>query len=384
MSSQPAASPEPARVVVLGAGWWTQGWHCPHLSRHPHAIIAAVVDTSPTPRSAISELESLEALGARYGCPTFSSFDAVLEASVVFDGVIVCTSHASHAALGQRALAAGKHVLMEKPMTTDVEEARALAAAAAARPELFFAVNNTASWRPQAHAAAAWVKAGSVGRVRHVACVMHSPLLWLFDDPANVGWTKPTGSMRGNGFAWGQLSHLLAWVLQVTGLEPAKVSCTMTFSEASGADLNDAAVFRCVCGASISLTGSGAVPGNAHEDVGGDGGENHPHAGKHVSVRVFGDDGSLVYEGDDQDPSSGDLVLLRRDGGRETVKEFLFENYEAEGTGPESVQAFLGACRGLAPGPPGVDAAVGLDVVRCISGMYDSAVDHGGAQIPLA
>ena len=295
MSSQPAASPEPARVVVLGAGWWTQGWHCPHLSRHPHAIIAAVVDTSPTPRSAISELESLEALGARYGCPTFSSFDAVLEASVarrrrgtrrrpdryppsrrrgdtrrsqVFDGVIVCTSHASHAALGQRALAAGKHVLMEKPMTTDVAEARALAAAAAARPELFFAVNNTASWRPQAHAAAAWVKAGSVGRVRHVACVMHSPLLWLFDDPANVGrtgraafdmpvvllrpsrrtmparqrrkncrrrtsyivrrWTKPTGSMRGNGFAWGQLSHLLAWVLQVTGLEPAKVSCTMT------------------------------------------------------------------------------------------------------------------------------------------------------------
>ena len=43
---------------------------------------------------------------------------------------------------------------MEKPMTTDVSEARQLAAAAAAKPHLFFAVNNTASWRAQAHAAA--------------------------------------------------------------------------------------------------------------------------------------------------------------------------------------------------------------------------------------
>ena len=50
--------------------------------------------------------------------------------------------------------------------------------------------------------------------------------------------------------------------------------------------------------------------------------QSHPHSGKH-SVRVFGDAGSLVYEGDDQDPSSGDLVVLTRDGGRESRKRFL-------------------------------------------------------------
>ena len=46
--------------------------------------------------------------------------------------------------MGAKFLAAGKHVLMEKPMTVDVAEARVLAAqATAAAPELAFMVNNT-------------------------------------------------------------------------------------------------------------------------------------------------------------------------------------------------------------------------------------------------
>ena len=144
--------------------------------------------------------------------------------------------------------------------------------------------------------------------------------------------------------------------------------------------MHDAAVFSCENGASISLTGTGAVPGNAHGD---DSDESHPHAGKHVSVRILGSEGSLVYEGDDQDPSSGALQLLRRDGTRETMDGFLFENYEADGTGPESVQAFVAACRGADPGPAGVSGEIGLDVVRCIDAMYASAVDRGGAKVEL-
>ena len=373
------ATPPKARVVVLGAGWWTQGWHLPHLHRHPDAEVVAVVDPCANPRSAISTLISLKELGVKYNCATYDSFDACLASGLEFDGVIVCTSHASHSKLGAQALAQGKHVLMEKPMTTDVSEAIALRNASQKSPSLFFAVNNTASWRTQAVTARRWVRDDQlIGKVEHVACAMHSPLLWLFDDPANVGWTRPTGSMRGNGFAWGQLSHLLAWVLQCTGLRPVDVSCSMVFSPNSGADMHDAAVFSCENGASISLTGTGAVPGNAHGD---DSDESHPHSGKHVSVRVFGDAGSLVYEGDDQDPSSGDLVVLTRSGDRRVEPGFLFENYEDTGTGPESVQAFIKACRGL-DHFRGIDAELGLDVVRCIAAMYASATD-GGKRVAL-
>ena len=45
------------------------------------------------------------------------------------------------------------------------------------------------------------IAAGKLGAVEHVACLMHSPLLWLFDDPKNVGWVAPSGAMLGNGFA---------------------------------------------------------------------------------------------------------------------------------------------------------------------------------------
>ena len=178
----------------------------------------AVVDPCANPRSAISTLQPLKELGEKYGCATYDSFDACLDSGLEFDGVIVCTSHASHSQLGAQALEHGKHVLMEKPMTTDVSEAISLRSASQKSPSLFFAVNNTASWRTQAVTARRWVRDDALlGKVEHVACAMHSPLLWLFDDPANVGWTRPTGSMKGNGFAWGQLSHLLAWVLQCTG-----------------------------------------------------------------------------------------------------------------------------------------------------------------------
>ena len=101
-SAEGMADAPKARVVVLGAGWWTQGWHLPHLQRHADAEVVAVVDPCANPRSAISTLIPLKELGAKYGCATFESFDACLDSGLEFDGVIVCTSHASHSQLGAR------------------------------------------------------------------------------------------------------------------------------------------------------------------------------------------------------------------------------------------------------------------------------------------
>ena len=68
-------------------------------------------------------------------------------------------------------------------MTTDVAQARQLAAAAAAAPTLAFMVNNTGNWRAQCRAAHDTVAVRRrVGAVQHVQCAMHSALLWLFDD----------------------------------------------------------------------------------------------------------------------------------------------------------------------------------------------------------
>jgi len=221
------------------------------------------------------------------GVPIFGSCEEMIadEAAMAeIDGVIICTAHACHADMGSKFLAAGKHVLMEKPMTVDVAEAHDLAAkATAASPELVFMVNNTANYREQFFEARKLVEDGELGEINHALCVMYSPLMFLFDDPANEGWVKPTGTMvqsdgSGNGFGWGQSSHALAWVLAVGGLDAEEVTAITHRSEKSGADLMDAALIRCK-GCAMSFSGGAMWPGNEHGDEA---------TGKHFDVKIFG------------------------------------------------------------------------------------------------
>merc|ERR1712166_1166381 len=370
-------SPAPARIAVIGAAWWSQGWHLPQLERNPDAEITAIMQRSEQPTAAKFlnlTLETKTQLAERYkGVPIFSSCEELLadeEALAKVDGVIICTAHSCHADMGMKFLKAGKHVLMEKPMTVDVAEARELAkVAAAAAPKLTLMVNNTANFRDKCFDARRLVEAGELGDIHHVACVMYSPLMFLFDDPANTGWVKPSGSMTqpdgsGNGFGWGQLSHLLAWVLYVGALDVEQVTAMTHRSEKSGADITDAALIRCAGNVSLSLSGGCGWPGNEHGDEA---------TGKHFDIKIFGSKGVLMYGGDDKNPSSGKLELRKHDGSESFISEgFLMENTEVEGMGPESMLNFIAACRGLEH-RNGANREVGLQAVRVLEAMYRSA-----------
>eukprot|EP01045_Picozoa_sp_COSAG04_P019583 COSAG04_NODE_1917_length_5225_cov_3.238393_5_plen_188_part_00 len=118
--------PPPARIAVIGAAWWSQGWHLPQLERNPDAEIAAIMQRSEQPRAAAFlnlTLETKTQLRARYpDAPIYSSCEDMIadkEVMAKIDGVIICTAHACHADMGMKFLAAGKHVLMEKPMTVE-------------------------------------------------------------------------------------------------------------------------------------------------------------------------------------------------------------------------------------------------------------------------
>jgi len=56
----------------------------------------------------------------------------MVAAGIEVDGVLVASNHATHAEIGIKCAAAGLAIMMEKPMTTDVPEARALLEAAQA------------------------------------------------------------------------------------------------------------------------------------------------------------------------------------------------------------------------------------------------------------
>lgn len=384
-AAETASAPPPARIAVIGAGWWAQTRHLPHLSRNADAEIAAIVEPcgQPTaPGFLARALESRAQLGARYaGVPVFASVDALLaDAGVAarVDGAVVCTPHAAHVEVGVRLLAAGKHVLMEKPMAAEADGARALAkaakeAAAAARGAVFM-VNHTANFRARFFEAREVVASGGVGVVQHVLCVMYAPLRGLFEDSDAGAWVEASEGMAGNGFGWGQLGHALAWALAVSGLEPADVTATTARSAASGADVMDAALVRCAGGAALVVSGGCGVPGDEYAAGAGAG-----VTGKHFDVRVFGTEGVLEYGGNDQLPASGRLALRRHDGGGRVWEGFEMEDTEEGGVGPESLRQFVAACRGL-PHRNGADADVGLRTVRVIDAMYRSA--RSGAAEP--
>lgn len=104
------------RIGVIGAGHFGR-FHALKLRGHG---LAGVHD----PDAARASMVAAEA-----GCSAMS-LEALLEAS---DAVVVATPTAFHAALATRALEAGRHVLVEKPITATLPEADALVTLARAR-----------------------------------------------------------------------------------------------------------------------------------------------------------------------------------------------------------------------------------------------------------
>lgn len=111
------------RVGVLGCGPIAQAAHFDSCAKARNATLYAICDAA----------EDLRDRMAATHAPTrsFSDYDAML-ADPALEAVIIATSDAFHVAAARRALAAGKHVLCEKPLATGIQEAESLRADVAA------------------------------------------------------------------------------------------------------------------------------------------------------------------------------------------------------------------------------------------------------------
>jgi len=278
-----------AKICVVGAGWWAQGWHIPQLCRNADVELVGIVEPNPNPTSAMANLESTDELVARYGVPVFNDIDDFLSTGIESDGFIICTSHETHYAIGRKLIHINKHILIEKPITVNLEEAIELdRLVSSGNYTKQFQINHSANWRPQTKKACDIVRSGKIGVIKHIVCCMASPLRHLFEDPRSTGWIRLANG-QASGFGWGQLSHVLAWVLLVTGLEPDEVFCMMSHSEVTGADIYDAGTIRFKSGATMVLSGVAGIPPSPSQ--------------KQIDNKIYGADGMLLYSGDDGDKS---------------------------------------------------------------------------------
>ncbi|HIT73951.1 MAG TPA: Gfo/Idh/MocA family oxidoreductase [Candidatus Avipropionibacterium avicola] len=107
-------------VGILGLGRSGWGIHAKGLEDLPEQFtVAAVADPMPERQQEARE---------KFGCETYDTPEQLIAESDVELVTIATPSH-THAALAQQALAAGKHVVVEKPMAGSVAEIDELIAA---------------------------------------------------------------------------------------------------------------------------------------------------------------------------------------------------------------------------------------------------------------
>ncbi|MEU2433703.1 NAD-dependent epimerase/dehydratase family protein [Streptomyces sp. NPDC007861] len=191
------------RLAIVGCGAAARGCHVPALPPLVGDLqLTALIDRDP--RQARAALDLYRELGGADADRVVIATDPA-EAADAFDAAVVVVPHTLHAQTVEPLLAAGKHVLLEKPMSTSAEDARRLAARAVtpvlamAHPRRLFP-------------AYAWVKrlidGGDLGEVVRVDWAEGHPYAW---EP--VTWSMFDRRLAGGGVLTDTGSHVFDTLL---------------------------------------------------------------------------------------------------------------------------------------------------------------------------
>jgi predicted dehydrogenase len=220
-----SVDPAPIRAAVVGYGYWG-----PNIVRNlldrPEFEFAALCDRDEGRREAFRRRHP--------GLRTEHDFEAVL-ADPEIDAVSVATPPRTHYRLVEAALQAGKHVLVEKPLATTEEDARALIALAERRG-LTLMPGHTFLYSPPVNKVRELIDSGELGE-----------LYFVTSSRMNLGIYQSDGVVCD--LAPHDLSILLYWlrepVVQVTACGcsvfnrdiPETAFLTVTFAGGTSANI---------------------------------------------------------------------------------------------------------------------------------------------------
>ncbi len=171
------------RVAIIGTGF--MGTMHAHAWRTAHRFFG--LDATPEIAVLVGRDAARTADAAREFGALAASTDwrEVVERSDI-DVVDICTPGDTHAEITLAALAAGKHVLCEKPLANSVADAERMVAAAAAAPNLVAMCGFSYRRTPALSLARELIAAGRLGEIRHVRAQYLQD--WLSDPDAPFTW----------------------------------------------------------------------------------------------------------------------------------------------------------------------------------------------------
>lgn len=268
------------RLLILGTGGMANN-HAEMFKQIEGVSLVGGIDTRA---DQLREFCDRHAIEHRFG-----SIDAAI-AWGQFDAVTNVTPDAAHYPTTLPFLAAGKHVLCEKPLATSEADAAAMVAAAA-KAGVVNMVNLSYRNGAALQKAAAMVREGAIGTVRHFeASYLQS---WL-TQPAWGHWDRESqwlwrlSSKHGSKGVLGDVGiHILDYATFIAGQAVAEVSCRLaTFHKAEGdrigeyqLDANDSATMQLVLanGALGTVAATRFASGHLND----------------LRLRIYGDKGGL-------------------------------------------------------------------------------------------
>ena len=163
------------KVGVIGCGYWG-----PNLLRN-------LAENETAELRWICDLDSrrMAAMGRRYPAAQLTSDSTLLLADPALDAVVIATPVGTHFSFAKAALLAGKHVLVEKPLTASVAEAEQLVELAE-RQGLTLMVDHTFVYTGAVRKIREMVTSGELGDLLYFDATRIN--LGLFQDDINVVW----------------------------------------------------------------------------------------------------------------------------------------------------------------------------------------------------
>lgn len=227
------------KIGLVGVGGTAQVNHIPALMRVEGLELVGLVDRDP---------EKAQRVAQKFGIPKSGGRIEVLLDIEDLDAIDICTPNYLHAPMAIAALEAGKHVLCERPLARNGEEAAAMAKAARkADRVLMCAVQHR--FRPDAQLLRTFVEKGDLGDVFLAkAGWLRQKTEWDADEWRGAKHQSGGGVVLDLGF------HMLDLALWVLG-QPKVESVTASVHRSRKGKVEDSATafFRLETGATMTL-----------------------------------------------------------------------------------------------------------------------------------
>jgi predicted dehydrogenase len=200
------------RVGLIGYGYAGKTFHAPLIQSVPG--LQLVVVGSSRPERVLADLRDVTVCSAE---------DVATHPDV--DLVVIATPNDSHLPLASAALLAGKHVVVDKPFTVTLEEARTLVSLAEQKQRLLSVFHNR-RWESESLATKAILESGALGEIVHFEAHMDR-----YRPVVRQRWREDTGPGAGLWFDLGP--HLIDEALHLFGL-PHTINASFAIQRSGG------------------------------------------------------------------------------------------------------------------------------------------------------